>query len=75
MEDLVLPWDRKNAKAAYHGKFYSLWLGPYLIDSLAGPTTLYWADLDGEREQLPVNGQRFKLLHWMLKNGLEGFPG
>jgi hypothetical protein len=37
--DMVLLWDKKNDKAGDHGKFDSLWLGPYRINSAVGPNT------------------------------------
>jgi hypothetical protein len=59
--DLVLLWDKKSEKERDHGKFDRLWLGPYLINVVVGPNTLYLMNLNGERGHLSVNGQRLKL--------------
>lgn len=32
-EDHVLMWDKRKEKLGKHGKFDSLWLSPYIIDS------------------------------------------
>ena len=34
--DMVLLWDRRNEKPGNHGKFDSLWLGPYIIREAVG---------------------------------------
>ena len=59
--DLGLMRDNINKKPGKHGKFYSLWLGPYIIESMAGPNSFYLSHLDGEKLPLPVNGQILKL--------------
>lgn len=47
--DLVLLWGKRHEKPGDHGKFDSLWLGPYQIDETMGPNTFYLSDLEGER--------------------------
>jgi len=59
--DMVLLWDRKNEKPGKHKKFDSLWLGPYIIQDIAGPNSFYLSKLDGEPLDLPANGQMLKL--------------
>lgn len=39
--DMVLLWDKKNEKPGKHGKFDSLWLGPCLIDEVAGNNSFF----------------------------------
>jgi hypothetical protein len=58
--DIVLLWDKRNEKYGDHGKFDSLWLGPYRIDMVVGPNTFQLSNLEGEHEGMPVNGQRLK---------------
>jgi hypothetical protein len=39
--DTVLLWDKGREKPGKHGKFDSLWLGPYLIREIAGPNSFH----------------------------------
>jgi hypothetical protein len=59
--DTVLLWDKGREKTGKHGKFDSLWTGPYLIHSIAGTNSFNLSHLDGEVLSLPVNGQLLKL--------------
>jgi hypothetical protein len=59
--DTVLLWDKRREKPGNHGKFDSLWTGPYIIQSSAGRNSFYLNRLDGENLALPVNGQLPKL--------------
>ena len=59
--DTVLLWDKRKEKPRKHGKFDSLWTGPYLIDSIAGTNSFNLSHLDGEILPLPVNGQLLKI--------------
>lgn len=61
--DMVLLWDRRNEKPGNHGKFDSLWLGPYIIREAAGQNSYHLSTLDGEPLELPVNGQLLKLFY------------
>ena len=54
--DTVLPWDKRQEKPGKHGKLDNLWLGPYIIDEIAGMNSFYLNDLEGERLTLLVNG-------------------
>ena len=47
--DTVLRWDKRWEKPRKHGKFNSLWLGPYIIDEVAGTNSFYINDLERER--------------------------
>lgn len=58
--DLVLLWNKRHEKPGDHGKFDSLWLGPYQIDETVGPNAFYLLNLEGEQIQLFVNGQHLK---------------
>jgi len=61
IEDTVLLWDKGKEKPGKHGKFDSLWLGPYLIREIAGPNSFHLSHLDGEPMNIPRNGQQLKL--------------
>jgi hypothetical protein len=39
--DTVLLWDKGKEKPGKHGKFDSLWLGPYVIRGIAGPNSFH----------------------------------
>jgi len=58
---MVLRWDKRREKPGKHGNLDSLWLGPYIIDEIAGMNSFYLNDLEGERLSLPVNGFLLKL--------------
>jgi hypothetical protein len=53
----MLLWDKSKEKLGKHGKFGSLWLGPYMIGEIAGPNTFYLIHLDGEPMNIPRNGK------------------
>jgi len=55
--DTVLLWD----KSGQHGKFDSLWIGPYIIHDMAGLTSFYLNQSNGENLNMPVNGKLLKL--------------
>ena len=57
----VLLWDKRREKPGKHGKFDSLWTGPYLIHNIVATNSFNLNYLDGERLPLPVNGQLLKL--------------
>jgi ribonuclease HI/transposase InsO family protein len=59
--DTVLLWDKRREKPGSHGKFDSLWAGPYIIQDVAGKNSFVLSRLDGEKLPLPVNGQLLKL--------------
>ena len=61
--DMVLLWDRRHENLGNHGKFDSLWLGPYIIKEAAGQSSYYLSTLDGESLELPVNGHLLKLFY------------
>ena len=39
--DKVLKWDSRREDKGKHGKFDSLWQGPYIIQSAIGPNALF----------------------------------
>ena len=59
--DTVLRWDKRWEKTGKYAKLDSLWLGPYIINEIAGKNSFYLNDLEGERLSLPVNGFLLKL--------------
>jgi hypothetical protein len=59
--DLVLRWDSRNEYKGNHGKFDSLWKGPYMIQAFRGNNTFLLNNSDGTN--LPgglVNGRMLK---------------
>ena len=59
--DMVLLWNKKKEKAGQHGKFESLWTGPFIIRETAGLNSFYLSHLDGTEVPLPANGLHLKL--------------
>eukprot|EP00253_Pinus_taeda_P029625 PITA_29625 len=60
MGDLVLKWDKVHEEKGKHTKFQRMWLGPFQIVEVIGPSTFTLQDLAGKRDSLPVNGQILK---------------
>jgi hypothetical protein len=59
--DLVLKWDSRNEDKGKHGKFDSLWKGPYIIQAFRGNNTFFLKDSDGtDLPGGPVNGRMLK---------------
>jgi hypothetical protein len=59
--DLVLKWDKSNEMKGKHTKFQKLWLGPYQICEKIRPGTFRLKSLEGDLEELPVNGKLLKI--------------
>ena len=59
--NIVLRWDDRNEEKGKHGKFDTLWKGPYNIVAFRGKTTFFLEDLKGQ-EVLggPINGRFLK---------------
>jgi hypothetical protein len=57
VEGLVLKWDKSNEMKGKHTKFQQLWLGPYQICEKMGSRTFRLKTLEGEVEELLLNGQ------------------
>jgi hypothetical protein len=58
--DLVLKWDKSNEMKGKHIKFHKLWLGPYQIHEKIRSGTFRLRTLEGDMEELLVNGQMLK---------------
>ena len=58
--ELVLKWDKAHEEKGKHSKFQQMWLGPFQIIEIIGPSTFMLQDLAWKREYLPVNGQILK---------------
>jgi hypothetical protein len=59
--DLVLKWDAH--KEYHHGKFDSLWLGPFKVDKVLDNNNFLLQNLEGEEVfGGPVNGRFMKKL-------------
>ena len=52
--DLLLLWN-KIKELVNHGKFESIWLGPYKIHDIAGINYFFLIYLDAEKMPFPVN--------------------
>ena len=56
--DKVLRWDSRREDKGKHGKFDSLWQGPYIIQCTIGPNAFFLQELDGaDMFGGPVNGR------------------
>ena len=59
--DLVLRWDARNEDKGKHGKFDSLWRGPYMIQTFKGNNAFLLNNADGtDLPGGPVNGRMLK---------------
>ena len=58
--DLVLKWDKEHEDKGKHMKFQFLWLGPFIITEKLGPSTFRLQTLEGDIDNLPVNGHLIK---------------
>ena len=60
--DWVLKWDEFKEKKGNHGKFDSLWIGPFVIAQIQQNNTFILHSLEGvDAFVSPVNGQFLKL--------------
>ena len=59
--DKVLKWDSRRESKGKHGKFDSLWRGPFLIQAVQGNNTYFLQDLNkADLDEEPVNGRMLK---------------
>eukprot|EP00253_Pinus_taeda_P027811 PITA_27811 len=66
--DKVLKWDSRRENKGKHGKFDSLWRGPFLIQAIQGNNTYFLENLNKtDLDEGPVNGR-------MLKHYLDYLP-
>ena len=70
--DTVLLWDKRREKPGKHGKFDSLWKGPFIIRNTAGTNSFFLNTMDGETLSLPMNGQHLKPFY---RNNLQDDQG
>lgn len=61
MGDLVLKWDNAHEEKGKHTKFQRMWLSPFQIVEVIGPSTFFLQDLAGKRDPLPINGEIIKI--------------
>lgn len=59
--DQVLLWDKQRELKGAHGKFESLWKGPFFNHEVKGPNSFKLAYVDGTVLPLSYNGQHLKL--------------
>ena len=60
--DWVLKWDVVRQDKGKHGKFDSLWIGPFVIDQVYENNTFKLQNLESEEVfDYPVNGRFLKL--------------
>eukprot|EP00253_Pinus_taeda_P008087 PITA_08087 len=61
MGDKVLKWDSRRENKGKHGKFDSLWRGPFIIQAVQGNNTYFLKNLDEtDLDEGPVNGRMLK---------------
>ena len=58
--DMVLSWDDTKEHKGKHGKFDSLWFGPFIVLKLLEKNTFILQTLEGEELSNPVNGRFLK---------------
>jgi hypothetical protein len=59
--DKVLKWDSRRESKGKHGKFDSLWRGPFLIQAVQGNNTYFLENLNKtDLDEGPVNGRMLK---------------
>ena len=58
--DMVLRWVARKEKKGKHGKFDSLWFGPFLVSKVLENNTFILQSLEGEELSSPVNGRFLK---------------
>ncbi|XP_057857310.1 uncharacterized protein LOC131066544 [Cryptomeria japonica] len=59
--DEVLLWDKRREPKGAHGKFYSLWKGPFKIHEVVGPNAFKLNYPDGTVMPYTYNGQDLNL--------------
>ena len=60
--DCVLKWDTVKKDKGKHGKFDSLWIGPFVIAQMQQNKTFKLQNMEGEEVfDGPVNGQFLKI--------------
>lgn len=60
--DQVLLWEKRREPKGLHGKFNSLWRGPFTIHEICGKHSYLIAYADGTWFSLPHSGEHLKLL-------------
>eukprot|EP00253_Pinus_taeda_P015248 PITA_15248 len=61
MGDKFLKWDSRRENKGKHGKFDSLWRGPFIIQAVQGNNTYFLKNLDETNlDEGPVNGRMLK---------------
>eukprot|EP00253_Pinus_taeda_P005377 PITA_05377 len=59
--DKVLKWDSRRESKGKHGKFDSLWRGPFLIQAVQGNNAYFLENLDKtDLDEGPINGRMLK---------------
>eukprot|EP00253_Pinus_taeda_P015232 PITA_15232 len=59
--DKVLKWDSRRESKGKHGKFDSLWRGPFLIQAVQGNNTYFLENMNNiDLDEGPVNGRMLK---------------
>ena len=54
--DIVLRWDARKEQKGRHGKFDSLWFGPFIVLKFLENNTFILQNLEGEELSNPING-------------------
>ena len=58
--DMLLRWDARKEQKWKHGKFDSLWFGPFLVSKFLENNTFVLHTLEGEELSRTVNGRFLK---------------
>lgn len=53
-------WNARAQGKGKHGKFESLWVGPFFITGKNGVDSYFLQNLNGEEMELPAHGQFLK---------------
>ena len=61
--DLVLKWEARREDMGKHGKFDSIWSGPYRVSASKGENVFSLENLNGDFLSTPMNGRYLK--HYM----------
>ena len=57
---MVLRWDARKEQKGKHGKFDSLWFGPFIVLKVLENNTFILQTLEGEELSNPINGRFLK---------------
>ena len=56
-------WNKINERLVKHGKFESVWLGPYQIEYVSSKNSFYLIHLNGHKLPLPIDEKSLKIFY------------